>query len=119
MRIFKQSWSSLALVAVGAAALAGCSSSSSGGGTVDSNNRPAVRSETFHHVTPAENKRVQSTLPLMRGVATNTYQDGELIVAFKPTATKLDQSNVENIVQAAKNATAAKHTSPPPSSKKK
>jgi hypothetical protein len=111
-------WSRRALVAgaIGVAALAGCSSSSSGGGTAG-NGSPAAHSVTFHNLTPAENKRVQTVLPLMRGVATNTYQDGDLVVVFKSTATKADQTNVANTVQTAKNAAAAKTASP--KSKKK
>ncbi|HVT64698.1 MAG TPA: hypothetical protein VHD81_06070 [Mycobacteriales bacterium] len=119
MRTSRQSLSSRALIAgtVAIAALSGCSSSSSGGDATNPDAQ-AVHSETFHDVTPAQNRRAQRTLPLMRGVASNTYQDGDLIVTFKSTATKLDQHNVENIVQASKNPP-AKTASPSPRGKRK
>jgi uncharacterized lipoprotein len=120
MQINNAQWSSRALVAgaLGVAALAACSSSSSSGGSTDPNDKPAAHAETFHNVTPAQNNRVQRVLPLMRGVAANTYQNGDLIVTFKPTATKLDQNTVENIVRSSKNAPATPSPSPSKSKRK-
>jgi hypothetical protein len=99
----------LALAALGIVAAGGCSSSSSG-------NNPAltaraVSSETFHNVTPRANAILQRSLPLMRGVASDTYQNGDLTVTFRSTADKLDQTNVENVVhQAQRQATAPSST---------
>lgn len=103
--------SAVALTALPLAVLAGCSSSSSGGGSA--NGARADASETFRHVTPAANRYVQRSLALMRGVASDTYQNGTLTVAFKPTATKLDQHNVENVVRSGQ-AQASATPSPTP-----
>lgn len=108
----------LAAAAVAAVAMTGCSSSSSGGGDA-STTGSADHSETFHNISPAVNKMMQSTLSLMRGVARNTYQNGELVVTFTSSATKADQTNVENIVQVNRNAATAKPASPKPQGGKK
>lgn len=88
----------------------GCSSSSSGG-AAPALTAPAVHSETFHGVTPRANHLIQRTLPLMRGVASNTYQGTDLVVTYRSTAVKLDQTNVENTVRQAKQKAATKKSS--------
>jgi hypothetical protein len=106
----------LTLAAVTLTAVSACSSSSSGGANPELTTR-AVSSETFHNVTPEANHIIQRSLALMRGVASNTYQAGELIVSFRSTADKLDQHNVENIVHQAQQQAAAPakaSTSPTP-----
>jgi len=107
---FHDSRTWLVAAAIGAVTLTGCSGSSSGGagGAGDSATAKAEHSETFHNVSPAVNKRVQKSLPLMRGVASATYQNGDLVVTFKSSAEKLDQRNVENIVKLNRNAATAK-----------
>jgi hypothetical protein len=74
---------------------------------------------TFHNVSPAVNKKVQSTLPLMSGVARDIYQNGDLVVTFTASATKADQTNVENMVKVSRNAATAKPVSPKPHGGKK
>jgi hypothetical protein len=100
----------LVAVAFSAAAVAGCSSSSSGGDAAAQQTAGADKSETFHDITPAVNASVQRALPLMRGVAMVTYQDGDLVVRFQPTAAKVDQTNVENMVHQAVDQASAKKT---------
>ncbi|HVT21041.1 MAG TPA: hypothetical protein VHE57_06610 [Mycobacteriales bacterium] len=86
--------------------LGGCSGSSSGGSPAPT--AAAARTQTFHDVTPRANQILQRTLALMRGVASDTYQDGELVVTFRPTAEKVDQTNVANVVRQAKQKAAKK-----------
>jgi TolA-binding protein len=107
----------IAAVALGAAVLSGCSSSSDGT-PGPSKTSAADHSETFHNVSERANRLIQRNLPLMRGVATNTYQAGDLTVTFRPTAVKLDQTNVENVVRQAKQQAATKQAKDNKKSKK-
>lgn len=102
--------------ALGVAVLTGCSSASSGG-NLSQHTGSADSSETFHNISPRANHLIQRTLPLMRGVASNTYQNRDLVVRFTSSAAKVDQTNVENVVHNDIQAALAKPTST--SSKKK
>lgn len=97
----------LLATALSGGVITGCSSSSSGG----SGGPPAASSETFHNVTPRANRLIQKTVALMPGVASVTYQGSDLVVRFRSTALKVDQTNVENVVHEDQQAAA---TSPSP-----
>ncbi|MGN6473629.1 MAG: hypothetical protein ACTHK4_08290 [Mycobacteriales bacterium] len=65
-------------------------------------------------MTPAQAKSLQGVLPLERGVKSDAYYPGtkSLDVTFLPTANKLDQQNVENLVRQAKQGNAAASPTP-------
>jgi hypothetical protein len=92
----------LVAAALSVGVLSGCSGSSSGGASTTTTTAKADRSETFHNVTPRANHILQRSLALMRGVASDTYQGTDLMVKFRSTALKVDQTNVENVVKQAR-----------------
>jgi hypothetical protein len=119
----------LAIVAAAAAAslLAGCSGGSSdgdtpnpsGSATTGAQQSPAVASKTFHNITAKQAKRLGIALPLLRGVDFNTYYPDTKIleVKFKPTATKLDEQNVEELVRQAREGKPLPKPTPTPTPK--